>query len=62
MTCQPPRAPRHPGMKTSSLMLFLSPTQGPEEDPQARLVSEAYRGRLGPATETLGVASQSVHK
>lgn len=49
-------------MKTSSLMLSLSLTQGPEEDPQARLVSEAYRGGLGPATGALGVASQSIHK
>nr|KAF6440192.1 collagen type XXVI alpha 1 chain [Rousettus aegyptiacus] len=47
MTCQPPRAPRHPGMKTSSLMLFLSPTQGPEEDPQARLGPQGRRDHQG---------------
>lgn len=47
MTCQSPRAPHHPGMKTSSLMLSLSPTQGPEEDPQAQLGPQGRRDHQG---------------
>ncbi|KAF6123723.1 collagen type XXVI alpha 1 chain [Phyllostomus discolor] len=61
MTCHPPRAPRPPGMRTSSLTPSLSPTRGPGEGPRGQpgpLGRQAHQGLQDPQAPKVTGARQ----